>query len=62
MLSAIMIGTFVGVHLFTKINESSFRRLVLLLLLIAGATHVIHAVVDFVAEHPVSQVPTDLRG
>ena len=62
MLPAIMIGTFVGVHLFTKINESSFRRLVLLLLLIAGATHVIHAVVDFVAEHPVSQVPTDLRG
>jgi uncharacterized membrane protein YfcA len=62
MLPAIMIGTFVGVHLFSKINESLFRRLVLLLLLIAGATHFIHAIVDFAAEHPVSQVPTDLSG
>jgi hypothetical protein len=42
MLPAIIIGTFV---------ESLFRRLVLLLLLIAGATHSIHAV----AERPVSQ-------
>jgi hypothetical protein len=32
-----------------------FRRLVLLLLLIAGATHSTHAVVNFVAERPVSQ-------
>jgi uncharacterized protein len=62
MLPAIMIGTFVGVHLFTRINESLFRRLVLLLLLIAGATHVIHAVVNFAAEHPGSQVPNDPRG
>jgi uncharacterized protein len=62
MLPAIMIGTFVGVHLFTRINESLFRRLVLLLLLIAGATHVIHAVVNFAAEHPGSQVPNDPGG
>ena len=55
MLPAIMIGTFVGLHLFTKINGSLFRRLVLVLLLIAGATHSIHAVVKFVAEHPVSR-------
>jgi uncharacterized protein len=33
MLPAIMLGTFVGVHLFTKISEALFRRLVLLLLL-----------------------------
>ncbi len=55
MLPAIVIGTFVGVHLFTKISGSLFRRLVLVLLLIAGATHSIHAVVKFVAEHPVSR-------
>jgi uncharacterized protein len=47
MLPAIMIGTFVGVYLFTKINEATFRRLVLLLLLVAGAAHTIHAVVDY---------------
>jgi hypothetical protein len=46
MLPAIIIGTFL---------ESLFRRLVLLLLLIAGATHSIHAVVNFVAERPVSR-------
>ena len=42
MFPAIMLGTFVGVHLFTKISESLFRRLILLLLLIAGLTHVAH--------------------
>jgi uncharacterized membrane protein YfcA len=51
MLPAIMIGTFVGVHLFRKINEVLFRRLVLLLLLVAGATHAVHALVDFLAQH-----------
>ncbi len=45
MLPAIMIGTFLGVHIFTRINEALFRRLVLLLLLVAGITHAIHAVV-----------------
>jgi uncharacterized protein len=54
MLPAIMIGTFVGVHLFTRINEVLFRRLVLLLLLTAGATHCIHAIINFVAQHPAS--------
>lgn len=49
MLPAIMIGTFIGVHLFTKINELLFRRLVLLILLLAGATHAAHSVIDFVA-------------
>jgi uncharacterized protein len=46
MLPAIMLGTFVGVHLFTKINEASFRRLILLLLLIAGAAHIIDAAIN----------------
>lgn len=41
MLPVIMLGTFVGVYLYTKIDESSFRRLILLLLLIAGAVHII---------------------
>jgi hypothetical protein len=50
MLPAIMIGTFVGVHLFTKFNEVTFRRLVLLLLLLAGAAHTIHAVVDYLGK------------
>ena len=49
MLPAIVIGTFVGVHLFTKINVFLFRRVVLLLLLIAGATHALHAVIDIFA-------------
>jgi uncharacterized membrane protein YfcA len=40
MLPAIALGTFVGVNLFTKINEISFRRLILLLFLIAGAAHI----------------------
>jgi uncharacterized membrane protein YfcA len=50
MIPAIVIGTFVGVHLFTTINEALFRRLVLLLLLIAGATHIIHAGIDIYIE------------
>jgi hypothetical protein len=49
MVPAIMIGTFVGVYLFAKINEAVFRRVVLILLLIVGATHAIHAAVDFLA-------------
>jgi uncharacterized membrane protein YfcA len=47
MLPAIMIGTFVGVHLFGKINPALFRRLVLLLLLIAASAHAIHGFLDF---------------
>jgi uncharacterized protein len=47
MLPAILMGTFVGVHLFTKMDHALFRRLILLILLIAGATHVVHAGIDF---------------
>ncbi len=54
MIPAIVIGTFVGVHLFTMINEALFRRLVLLLLLIAGATHIIHVGVDTYIERSAS--------
>lgn len=39
MLPAIMIGTFVGVYIFGKMSEVTFRRLVLLLLLIVGIMH-----------------------
>jgi uncharacterized membrane protein YfcA len=49
MLPAIMTGTFVGVHLFTKISELLFRRLVLLVLLMAGAAHAGHALIDLFA-------------
>lgn len=52
MLPAIMIGTFVGVYLFGKMSEVTFRRLVLFLLLIVGimhssaaAVHLFHAIV-----------------
>jgi uncharacterized membrane protein YfcA len=46
MLPAIALGTFVGVHLFTKINEISFRRLILILLSVAGAAHIIDVVIN----------------
>jgi uncharacterized membrane protein YfcA len=46
MLPAIMLGTFVGVHLFTKISEALFRRLVLLLLLSAGAIHAVDGTIS----------------
>jgi uncharacterized protein len=46
MLPAIMLGTFVGVHIFTKISEALFRRLVLLLLLIAGAIHAVDGTIS----------------
>jgi uncharacterized protein len=46
MLPAIMLGTFVGVHIFTKISETLFRRLVLLLLLIAGAIHAVDGTIS----------------
>ena len=49
VIPAIIIGTFVGVHLFTKINEAVFRRIVLILLLVVGITHSIHAALDFSA-------------
>ena len=49
MISAIVIGTFAGVHLFTRISEVVFRRMVLIILLIAGAAHVVHAVADLSA-------------
>jgi uncharacterized membrane protein YfcA len=44
-LPAIIIGTFVGVLLFARINEMLFRQLVLALLLVAGVTHLITAIV-----------------
>jgi len=49
VIPAIVIGTFVGVHLFTKIDEAVFRRIVLILLLVVGVTHSIHAALDFSA-------------
>jgi uncharacterized protein len=50
VLPAIMIGTFVGVHLFRKINESLFRQFVLSLLLIAAITHLAHGLIDIVGQ------------
>ncbi len=50
MLPAIMIGTFVGVHLFRKIDETLFRRFVLALLLVAAATHLAHGLIDVVRD------------
>ena len=47
-LPAIVIGTFIGALLFTVINEMVFRQLVLLVLLVAGATHVITTVVHLI--------------
>lgn len=45
---AIMIGTFIGVSLYSKINEAMFRRAVLLILLIAAITHIIHGLAHFI--------------
>jgi uncharacterized membrane protein YfcA len=47
MLPAIMIGTFVGVYIFGKMSEATFRRLVLLLLLIVGIMHASAAAVHY---------------
>ncbi len=44
MLPAITLGTFAGVHIFTRVNEASFRRLILVLLLIAGTAHILAVV------------------
>jgi len=44
---AIMIGTFIGVALYSRINEAMFRRTVLLILLIASATHIIGGLAHF---------------
>ncbi len=45
---AIMIGTFVGLALYAKIDEAMFRRTVLLILLVASVTHIIHGVAHFI--------------
>ena len=59
MLPAIMIGTFVGVHLFSRINAAVFRRLVLLILLIAAATHIVHGAVHILSQYPTRRMAND---
>ncbi len=45
---AIIIGTFLGVSLYSKINEATFRRMLLLILLVASVTHIIHGLAQFI--------------
>jgi uncharacterized membrane protein YfcA len=49
---AIIIGTFVGVFLYSRINETTFRRTVLLILLVASVIHITRGLAHFIGVGP----------
>ncbi len=53
---AIMTGTFVGVYLYSRIDEAMFRRIVLLILIVAAVTHIFHGVGHFIVSPAASAV------
>ena len=46
---AVIIGTFVGVYFYSRIDETMFRHMVLLILILGAVSHIIRGLAHFVA-------------